>query len=185
MSRIQDAAKPLLFQMMNGNWPALDEYAQRKLANWAIMTTMVIDFADKHNQATTFQERETFRLALTPPTHWLVWIGWYREFRWSFNFWHKGIGFEPENQQAPHSIGHCDTQITTFAFGQLLVQTASSTSEIVRPHLHGFDYSSKIGLRQIWPFNGTIGRKPDFGYGDGHFDGLANLLAMFLDRACT
>jgi hypothetical protein len=177
MSQIQNGVKDLLLQMMNGRWPTLGQHEQALLASWATMFTMVVDFADLRTQAVTLEERDLFRRTLRPPPNWLVWCGLYSGVRWHTNFWHKGMAYTPERKAPPKGIAFkCDTQVTTFALGKLLFQTASSTSDFAGPLLEGFDYPQSFDLRKLWPSSAPPTNRPARIFNDRGFEQLANII---------
>jgi hypothetical protein len=87
MSRIQDQVKPILLPMLHGRWPTeISRWDRRILAAWATMFTMVIEFADPATQATTFPDREKFRLNPEPPAGWHVWVGLHSGPLWKLGY---------------------------------------------------------------------------------------------------
>ena len=74
MSKLQTAAKPILIPLIQDKWPHLDEKNQKILTKWAMMFTMVVEFADPATQMIPQSDRNTIRIG-DIPSSWSIWIG--------------------------------------------------------------------------------------------------------------
>lgn len=182
MGRLQEAAKPHLTKLMNGNWTEITPDAECLLAAWATMFSMVADFGDPKTQAVTQEERDEFRKTQTPGRNWHVWIGRYSGLKWHGNYWHRGFGFDRVPVPYVDGVSHtCDSQVTTFANRGLMIQTASSTSKFARDILDRYEYPVDFGLRKLHPApNGVV--TPLRVYGDNDFAQIATLMAEAIKR---
>ena len=114
---------------------------------------MVVEFADTDTQAVKPWEREIFCQSKITPPNWFVWIGKYDGINLHYAFRHGTLAF---GQNRPKNNIPFDTQITTFAIGELLLHTASTTFPSCRAVLDRFDYPPGFNLIKIAPFQDGI-----------------------------
>jgi hypothetical protein len=150
MSDLQNQAKPLLVPLIRGKVPILTNEHHSILTTWAIMFTMVIEFADVGTIATSQKERFDFAQSPRPLDNWMVWIG--RCTKWPFDFLHYSWSGRSEEKiiPIPTTKPDCPTsQSTTFSVGKLLFQTYSTTDPVlkVQPTVYAF----RAGLYLLWP----------------------------------
>jgi hypothetical protein len=157
MSLLQRRTKPILSRMLQGKWMPLNEYEQLTLAAWAVMYTMVVEFAYPETHAVSFQQRSIFRQTQRPPPNWYVWIAPMQSKKWNKRFHHTGSGLflSPE----PNRIPPCNIQVTTFGIGQVLFNTLMWDCSSATIKLSGA-YAAGTGLNAIWPFENIIPSKP-------------------------
>jgi hypothetical protein len=83
MKDIEDAAKPIMVPMMNGNKIRLNPDAQKKLAAWSALKAMVMEYNQIGNVTTTQNERDVLRTTYLPPNSgWAIWIGHFLRRDW-------------------------------------------------------------------------------------------------------
>jgi hypothetical protein len=75
LGRLQEAVKPLLIPLVNGEWRLLAPWERKTLALWMSLLAMVWEFADVTSQTTTQAEREEFCSTLEPPKGWWFLVG--------------------------------------------------------------------------------------------------------------
>jgi hypothetical protein len=158
MSRVQDQVKPILLPMLHGLWPTeISRWDRRILAAWATMFTMVIEFADPGTQATTFPDREKFRLNPEPPAGWHVWVGLHSGPLWKLGYTHFGWLrpiFSDTDEEAASALRTFATtpkeaQSTGWVLGPLYFQTFSSN--IAEISVDQVAFAKTHGLTVLWP----------------------------------
>jgi hypothetical protein len=158
MSRLQTQVKPILLPMLQGRWPEINSpWERRILAAWAVMFTMVVEFADLNTQATSFSEREYLRLVLAPPNGWYVWIGLHKGPLWRAGSNHFGwanpimlADERPETLAAALAAHHKPTvQCTGWVVGPVYFQTISSSNRGFK--VDELTFAKRHGLRVVWP----------------------------------
>lgn len=150
MSDLQNQAKPLLIPLIRGKVPILTKEHHSILTAWAIMFTMVIEFADLGTIATSQKERFDFAQAPRPLDNWMVWIG--RCTKWPLDFFHYAWGRPSAKGIVPASTAMPDrytSQSTTFSIGKLLFHTYSTTDPML--DIDPTMYALRMGLYSLWP----------------------------------
>jgi hypothetical protein len=150
MSRIEsNAVGPSVPLITDG--PAdhayLNSWGQRALASLLCLITMRVEFMHPPTQATSTDDRLWIKDYLEPPPFWQVWVAKYSGTK-APEHWCRHYGFDicssPAEQRAAHK---CNTQTTTYVFGQLCAHVFSSTI------LHDFPGYGGM-LCRIWPLTG-------------------------------
>jgi hypothetical protein len=182
MSQLQEQAKPLLIQLIAGNWPNLSPHDQRVLAAWATMFTMVVEFADLNTLVTPFSQRDEFRQTRVPPKGWAVWIGRFDGFLWRGVFNHFGwrpplvvTGAAPSPAVA--LTAKLDSQSTAFVLGKVFFQTFSTIR--TDPKIQERAFADRFGLRCIWPVSDNVVVRPDHILDDITADKVSSSLQPF------
>jgi hypothetical protein len=75
MSRLQEAAKPLLVELFQGRWPKMTRRDCSVLARWATMFAMVVEFADPKTVAVSQAQRTHFMNSDQPAALFKIWMG--------------------------------------------------------------------------------------------------------------
>jgi hypothetical protein len=134
LSRIQNAAKPHLINLIEGRQAVLRADAQKTLAAWCTMVTMTSEYLthDSTTAAISQEERDWFRETQTPPKHWKIWIGHYpsRMSWWNHFTVPLLTGRESANLQSG-DFANPNTQTTTFVIGNLFVHVMSGDADTV------------------------------------------------------
>jgi hypothetical protein len=160
MSRLQEQVKPILLPMIQGEWPEISSWQRRILAAWAVMFTMIAEFADQSTQSSRFEDRERLRLTLTPPPHWYVWAGLFQPVLWTLGFNHFGWS-RPRFVHSYEDVtaiarkltsGPKEMQSTGWVLGKLYLQSFSSIMPDSKMDQDAF--AEKHNLRVIWPDDG-------------------------------
>lgn len=156
MSEIVDRAKGHLIPLLDGDWPPIAPGVAKRVANWAILTTMVYEFADLNTVAVPQADRDHIRLARSPPPNWRVWVGRMSN-KAPTRQMHRGMTSSAHYFHGPRDTP-CDIQCTVLTAGRMVVQTASS---------RGVDLSP-VGpvdsglLVSIWPVVSSAVGAPQF-----------------------
>lgn len=75
MSKIEEAAKPLIIDLIRERKHKLDVGEQLILSRWACLSTIVYEFDDYKTKVITKAERQNFMYNITPPASWEIWVG--------------------------------------------------------------------------------------------------------------
>jgi hypothetical protein len=159
LSRIQEAAKPLLISMFTGQTCVLGEIAQTTMATWAAMATMTAEhmMTERSLIAVSQPDREWLLQNGTLPPDWRIWIGRYQRHRLPERWTHCSVPiYERQPVMTPSGLPQCNTQTTTFMIGELLVHTMSAA---FANHARDWDWRTwprgRQVLTQIWPIAET------------------------------
>jgi hypothetical protein len=165
--RAEEAVKPLVLDLMKGKPVPLDASAQRRLAIWLCLLTIMSELTDPPTEAVKPDQRRWLRDKLEPPPGWVVYLARYTGTNWrNYICRHYGMQLEPSADH--HGETHvCDTQASTFVIGQLCGHTLSST---VIPQAD-LGYAGGA-LFQVWPIG------PDSQWGDRPGIGDAGVEAL-------
>jgi hypothetical protein len=136
MSKLQQAAKPYLVRLAEGQNSLLGETAQNILAAWCTMSVMVSEHLTRpFKRAISKQERQHLWLHGTPPKTFKIWIGNYARHYWRGRwFYTSALIAENETelaQSADDGMPLPNTQTTTYIVGQLYFHVLSSSVPIV------------------------------------------------------
>jgi len=163
MGTLQKSAKGYLVPFLNKEWPDIIPEAQKHIASWATMFTMVVEFADKWTMSTPQIEREKFRSTKTPGENWFIWLGRYQGEKWKGAFNHFGLGGDyisieiSQKIQIPDSLNPMHyAQSTAFSLGSLFFMTFSTRrpQTIINPIEFPERFAAHNGLTNIWPATG-------------------------------
>jgi hypothetical protein len=179
MSTLQEQAKPFLVPLIRDDWSqTLDRNAQRSIAVWATMLTMVLEYADPPTISIPQSDRNALRLTCAPPDGWIVFLG--RNSQTPIKFYHQVLGIPADETIPAKGLTKFNTHITTFTTGSVLLQTTSSQVNYFEKM--GFSkkaYCEYMSLEQIWPIEAeTVGTPPRV-YSDQDF--VVHL--QFLERS--
>lgn len=153
MSQMQERTKPHLVGLIRDGWTALDEDAQRILAAWATMFTMVFEYADPPTATVTQADRTYFMIHKAPPPNWLVWIGRVNLFPASpANANHHGCLFNGRDLTGLQEI--YQFQSTGFSVGSIFFQTTMINLPDIQ--FNAPEVAKQFDLRVIHPFGGPI-----------------------------
>ncbi|RVU13194.1 hypothetical protein [Methylobacterium oryzihabitans] len=154
MSRLQEAAKPTIVYLLRrmrstGPFTATHYLTQQQchdLSKWAVMTSMVIEYADIPTVAVSQDHRNYFRETQNIPESWHVFAAGYRGVS-TLSFWHIGI----KNLIYPEirGLAMCDLQICSFDVGPLYLQVCSVSSH--NAALAEVLAGQGVRLSQLWP----------------------------------
>jgi hypothetical protein len=148
MSRIEDAAKPIIAKLMKGKHFLLDADDQRKVAALISLVSMRTEFMEMGRISTPDSDREWIRLHESAPPSWKVWIAKFWGLRPADYFFNGSvIQLAPEGTvRNPDDMPRYNTQSSTFVWGQLVAVSVSST------FLTEFEGYDRV-LRRIWPID--------------------------------
>lgn len=154
MSQLQEAAKPLLTPMLDGDTITLNRQKQKIIAAWATMIAMTGEFAADRFVAVPQSDRDALRRTQRTPLNWRIWLGRFHELPENTRWVHRVATLAEKGTEARASDTSCppNTQTTTICVGKhLLVHVMSSAlgKQIVRRW--NFDRRIAQGLRQIFP----------------------------------
>ena len=184
MSRLQQAAKPVLLPLIQGDPTRLSRQNQRLVARWATMSVMTSDFIDPNKQAVPIEDRRQFSKTGEPPADtWKIWIGRFQRQEWRGYWVHNSIPIgdnEEELGVTEEGHPHPNTQTTTLVFGELYVHAFSCPyPEIVRP-VELSDRATSV-LTQIWPVQHENVTWPSGMMSDRDADTMAGEIFAHLD----
>ncbi len=172
MSDLQEAVKPSLLPMINGENTTLSRREQKTIAAWAAMTAMTGEFLDSSDEfvAVPQWQRDYLRENQRVPPGWRIWIGRYR--------WAQGVerwchhvmclGDERDGIPAGDTSQPQNTQTTTICVGDHFVVHIMSSAvaagesivsrwrfpDTIRPCLSQIFPAAKPKVR--WPPEGTL-----------------------------
>lgn len=145
MSRLQQAAKPVLLPYVTGRWRYPETTARRLMASWATMFAMVTEFCDEQSSAIPALERLVFSRDQQPLIGSCVWAG---RLSGDLPYWfhHRALRLAVDLQEI---TGPPNAQVTTITLGSLFLQVFTTTSD-----LSAFDPLARAemhGLALVWP----------------------------------
>lgn len=149
MRDIEEAARPYLADLIDGNDVTLNEGAQAALTHWIALKTIVGEMDDPASRAITEAEARAFYETRSLDPSWRIWIGRYGGTARQYNYRHL-------NARAVHRLiaqmfdGNIapNTQATTFIPGRLLIHSFCSSNSMVR---YDFSGPAQAALRRIYP----------------------------------
>lgn len=178
MSRLQNSSKPLLIPLLHGEWPLLDQKAQKQIAAWVTMFVMVVEFADPITVGISQAERDELRRTSAPLRGWRVYIAPYKGLR-NGSFWHRALLLiQPPNE--PVVVSPAEGQSTVFVVGSVAFYAVSC----FRPNTNvaDFEISSWLPLTQIWPLRTRSISRPFRNFDDHDY---LNVGGMITDILCS
>lgn len=147
LSQIQEQAKPVLTELVEGKWPKFDNVTMLNVSLYSTMVTMVLEFADMNTIATPAIERRQFFETKNPLSNWQVLIGLCDGTLDPGSMWHRAAILAESNSQV-RTVPKPNAQTTTVCLGKCLIHTVSSP----QPFLPAPDeYAILLGIRRIWP----------------------------------
>lgn len=153
MSRLQNAAKPILLPLMRGERVSLTPRARETLAAWITMFVMVSEFQRPDKVAFQASERELFMKTLKPPTNYAVWLGMYVREKWQGITTHCSIAVNSEadgvNATNPDGGLRHNTQSMTVVVGKVYIHVLGS----IFPEFARKQRLDRAGLplARLWP----------------------------------
>ncbi len=148
MSRLQERVKSILLPLIKSesNADKLSDSSRRLLSAWAIMFTMVLEFAHPPTVALTAEERKNFSYSQEPNDRWMIWIG-----RGELTIW-KFFHFAWMAQDASLPITEApkpNSQVTTFRVGDLILHTYYTRDPLIR--LNSTAFALRHKMIPLWP----------------------------------
>lgn len=146
MSKLQTAAKALMEPILRGEpWPTMGGDDQFVLAKWAMMTTMVLEQADRDTMAISAETRRSFAADGTMPAFSVIWIGRYGgeiDFQW----FHRGWTYQDDLGvvKSPASTASCMLHVGSIVF----LVFASQNSALV---VDEWPIGRTARMTPIWP----------------------------------
>lgn len=117
MSRLQEAAKPIIQRMMLGE-SVLSEVDQFVLASWCTMTAFVFEHRHRNLSHSTQVVRERFAQSQTIPEGIIVWVARLEEAQFGWNHFDQTIGSTSDIAAVP-SLELDGHQITAWPLGNV------------------------------------------------------------------
>jgi len=150
MRSIEEAAKPIVTNLIRGRHFLLTTIDQRLLATFLCLISMRIELSGELR--TTPQEHRNWLISKRePPPNW--WISFCRyQDNDPVDYWFGFLGMARASLSEATLVGahNCNTQVTTIIVGNFCAHLFSST---VWDNFRGYDGAS---LAQIWPPNPYI-----------------------------
>lgn len=147
MKTAEEAAFEIAQPLILGQWDSsLTLEAQERLALLAAIITTVADLDDPPTAAISQAERSWIFENKSLPEGWSAFVGRVQSDQWTTRWLHWGLALSdtpPLVEPAP-----CNTQWTTIAMGQLLLQVVSFRPPL---QLHAGAHAAKLGLAAIHP----------------------------------
>lgn len=125
MSDFQRSVKENLTSCILGRPLVLDVPAKIAIRDWAIMTTIVSEFADTGTIGVAPLERSRFYKERQANEHWGVWIGNYLGNEMRYHHWGGTFAKPPDRQTVVGSI-----QGSTYTWGELFIHTFYCTDAV-------------------------------------------------------
>ncbi|MVA34387.1 hypothetical protein [Agrobacterium vitis] len=126
MSQIEEKAKPILIEILNGNPINLNREQMRVVSDWAMLKTIVLDRDDLSMQSIPQNYRHSFRKNrdFLPNTH--IYLAKYKGGDWKVAFRHFAFGiFSWDTSNLTIRLPP-NTQISTFAVEKMVLQVRTS-----------------------------------------------------------
>ena len=149
MSEVVNKAKPYLIPLFKGKWPVFDAAAQRAVATWAVLVTMVFEQSHPPTAAVVRSQREYLKAHLKPPKKWKVWVAKY-EGQHHAGAWHRALHIEGPDAGDP-SVGN--THMTIFGIGKALFVILGTSVDHVPLETMSFTSDHSLSFRCIWPLH--------------------------------
>lgn len=182
MSQVVNEARPTVAALVSGRWPQLTRTSAAQLATWAVLTTIVLEFADDTTRTTTPIERRFIRSHKAPPPNWRVWIAPHDHSQlgdasvWS---WHRSCKVASAGEDYP---ARPNAQVTIAGLGglALLVASTSFDGRLIRgiPAKHG-------PFRAVWPPRLIQPKRPAAAVSSHQSEALADEFLEYIARAAS
>lgn len=178
MSNLEEAAKPILIQMITGRGGEISPSMQRTLATWAAKTAMTGERIVAESAVIKQSQRAWLKERLEPPKDWIIWAVPYSGTEWRNLglFQHSGrVELAPVNDDGAveHSLG-----LTFMGMGHLLLQ-------IFHTSWPGY-WDGVLDARhttRIWPLTGeTIQWPAPYVFSDLETKYFSNYMSRILDQ---
>lgn len=156
MSEIQNKAKPIMLPLLEDRAWHLSRAGQELVAKWAILFTMVYEFADPRTATISSAQRTSFRLNTKPPKNWIIWIAKFRGVDRSGVAFHRALQIIEHPYEAARVANENKAQFTIGAAGQFFFVTFHAASDF--HFVHSAEILKKLGnslrFKRIWPRTG-------------------------------
>lgn len=155
MSQLQKQAKPLIGQLVRGEWPQMGPAERRLVAAWCTMFTLVLEMADPARCVTTQAKREAFAKNQRPLPRWAVYVGWMVPGDvWNGGFVHWAVPrITLMNGGEIQETITINQQFTAAVADRLYIQTWSDDWD--QPEVDHRELARLAGLSLIWPNDET------------------------------
>ena len=151
MAQIERAAQPTVLQLIDGNEFQLDEVAQKNLASWAMLMTIVGEFTDPYSKAVSQREITELINTRLPPKGWHVYISRFLDGAQSLRYSHTGMSFRKKDKDSGELTLLGGTQSSSFGLGGMMLHTVSS---VLLSHAEHLDSDRRDKMHKIWPATG-------------------------------
>ncbi|WP_040701842.1 hypothetical protein [Nocardia vinacea] len=142
MSRLEEAAKPLLLPMMkDASKHVLSVADQETVARWAVKTSIMMQFTDESTKTSRPDDDIAFYHARKALSMNRVWLGRHEGTRWDRRSYHAKADISDATGQQIVKLG-----TTTFVIDRLVVLVLWDPPGLVSP---SFPYSSEMVC--VWP----------------------------------
>jgi hypothetical protein len=160
MSRLDEAAKPLLIPLITSGATVLSKDAQRTIAAWIAMKVMVAEFSERET-ASDHEARTHVMSKREPPNGWKIWIGRHSSEQWRTGYFRSAFTLGnrgPDGRIRPlnDSLDH-NTQSVVLGLGDLVFLAISTRLPDVAFNIPN---ENRTALRQIWPFEHEVAWPP-------------------------
>lgn len=157
MSRLQEAAKPILVPLLSGKAVHLSQSHQATLAAWCAMATICAEYFYPETAAVSVTQRRWLFNTHTAPDGFRIWIGDFKRNEWKPHWGHSSLRIsetEHEGMQGwalrPDGSPRPNTQTTMFIVGRLFIIVFSCPfPEIL--NMQDIVWPVDTRLSQIWP----------------------------------
>ena len=186
MSRLQEAVKPDLLNVILAEPAVFGQAKQARLAAWCAMTAMTGEFLSKSDVVgISQQDRDYLKDKLSPPRRtWKIWMGKYGKGEWGDHRVQNLLPIVDEDSGiSPNADNAPNTQTTSFVIGQLYVHLISSP---ILDLIRRIEFRPRYGqfLTQIWPLKSAIVHWPPANaISDDDAEGIAYAFAHHFDAA--
>ena len=178
---VEDAAKPVLKQLIAGYPGALTEEKQKTVALWAAKTIMTAEHINRAHAVVTQEDRTWLKTTLTPPAGWFIRIAPFDGARWAnLGIYQNAAKLDAKktgtNTVEPHYLG-----LTFIGVGHLFVLAFYSSWSRLQSILAGM---SVPHVALIWPPSGRAVGWPFSPYVLARIRGFVvgkSCFAIFLD----
>jgi hypothetical protein len=152
MSRLEDAAKPIMKRLIEGRRTRLSEADKRIIAAWAALKVMIVHHRNIHPA-----RRRQLMTKLKPPKGFTVWIGNYTRRRWKPEWLSRPFAVDTQARYAQRRAGRPATpnsHILTQIIKKLLIHVVQCPVESISTRWRfttpeGADLTGNVV--RIWP----------------------------------
>ena len=131
MSSIEEMTRPVLEPLIRGQSSFLDQKAQKTLATWSAMKTMIAEYHDPGRVAGRLRiSVGAQEFALILGQNWRIWIGNYERRQWNAHLAHATAGIASVTSLPRIDPTTPNTQTTTVTVGKLFAHAFSSEIEL-------------------------------------------------------
>jgi hypothetical protein len=142
MSRLENAAKPSLIKLIQGEKCTISSDEQRTIATWIAKTVMTADYRFPDGGTASEMERSLLKTLLEPPGGWYVSIADYQGKRWRDG----GLFRQSFTTDGPRKT-KLHIRTTCFGLGRFFAHTIIVPSVVqILPY-----FEDKSSLRRLWP----------------------------------